>query len=148
MALLLAPAAAQASIPAEPVPAGTPASATIDIRIEGLRSTKGMVRACLTKVPALFLKCDQDPASLRASMPAANGAQLHFAGVAPGDYALVVLHDENENRKVDTILGIPKEGVGFSRNPVLIIGPPSFAAVRFTVADGYVAQLVKLRYFL
>jgi len=142
LALLLATPAAQASAPAEP------ATGAIDIKIEGLRSTKGMVRVCLTKVAALFLKCDEDPASLRASVPAVHGAQLHFTDVAPGDYALVVLHDENGNRKVDKMLGIPREGVGFSRNPVLIVGPPSFAAVRFAVAGGHVAQLVKLRYFL
>lgn len=146
MALLLVTPAAQASAPAEPAPGA--ASASIDIRIEGLRSTKGMVRVCLTRVPALFLKCDQDPAALRGSVPAANGAQLHFTAVVPGDYALVVLHDENGNRKVDKMLGIPREGVGFSRNPVLLVGPPSFAAVRFAVTGGHVSQMVKLRYFL
>ena len=35
-----------------------------------------------------------------------------------------LLHDENENSKLDTMLKIPKEGFGFSRNPAIRMGPP------------------------
>lgn len=129
--------------PKTPEPRGA-----VDIRLEGLRSHKGVVLACLSRNPTLFLKCDRDPASYKAKIPADGQTQLHFTGVAPGDYALAIVHDENGNMRVDKMLGIPKEGVGFSRNPVLIMGPPRFDAVRFHVADTPVPQVVKLRYFL
>jgi len=121
----------------------------VDIRFEGLRSTKGMIRACLTRDPHYFPKCEKDPAARHASIAAAQAdAQLHFGGLEPGDYALLVLHDENGNAKVDTMLGIPREGVGFSRNPKLMMGPPPFRKVHFPVAQGTVKQVVRLKYFL
>jgi uncharacterized protein (DUF2141 family) len=61
---------------------------------------------------------------------------------------VLVLHDENGNNKVDTMLGIPREGVGFSRNPRIMFGPPRFDAVRIHVPAGPSATGVKLQYFL
>ena len=49
-----------------------------------------------------------------------------------GTYAIAVLHDENSNLKMDTkFLGLPKEGYGFSENPRLMFGPPSFKSASF-----------------
>ena len=40
-----------------------------------------------------------------------------FTNIPNGTYAIAVLHDENENEKLDkNFLGIPKEGYGFSNN--------------------------------
>ena len=120
----------------------------LDVRFEGVRSAKGLLRACLTRNPAYFPKCEKDPASFKASIAAINGARLAFGDVPPGDYALMVLHDENSNAKVDTMLGIPREGVGFSRNPKLYFGPPSFKAVLIHVPAGPSETDVKMQYFL
>ena len=65
-----------------------------------------------------------------------------------GSYAIALFHDENGNGRVDTRFGIPTEGVGFSNNPRLWFGPPSFAAARFAVTDQPRAETVKMRYFL
>jgi uncharacterized protein (DUF2141 family) len=121
---------------------------TLSISFEGLRSAKGMIRACLTRDPKLFLHCDRDPGALKASVPAGPGAHMDFADVPPGDYVLAVTHDENANNRVDTMLGIPREGVGFSRNPAMTFGPPKWDAARFHVAAGANRLDVKLKYFL
>jgi uncharacterized protein (DUF2141 family) len=120
----------------------------VDVQFQGLRSTKGIIRACLTRNPAFFPHCDKDPAAYKASIGAAPAAILRFAQVTPGDYALTVLHDENQNFRADMLLGIPREGVGFSRNPVLKMSAPKFDAVRFTVPGGTIKQTVKMIYFL
>ncbi|HPQ07631.1 MAG TPA: DUF2141 domain-containing protein [Bacteroidia bacterium] len=52
-----------------------------------------------------------------------------------GKYAISVLHDENENNKIDfNFIGIPKEGYGFSNNPKIMFGPPGFddCVINFT----------------
>jgi uncharacterized protein (DUF2141 family) len=107
-----------------------------------------MILACLTREPRHFPKCEDDPAARRATIPIATGVRFSFANLAPGDYALLILHDENSNGRVDKTLGIPREGVGFSRNPRLFMGPPSFQAVRFPVAQGPVTQVIHMKYFL
>jgi len=123
-------------------------SGEVDVKIDGLRSTKGIIRACLTRDPRHFPKCEDDPAARRASIPVATSTHFSFANLAPGDYALLILHDENSNGRVDKTLGIPREGVGFSRNPRLFMGPPSFDAVRFPVAQSPVTQVIHMKYFL
>lgn len=40
-----------------------------------------------------------------------------FENLEPGDYAVSVIHDRNNNGKLDTnTLGIPKEGFAFGNN--------------------------------
>ena len=49
-----------------------------------------------------------------------------------GEYAVSVLHDENlDGQMATTLLGIPKEGFGFSGNPKAKLGPPDYDEVRF-----------------
>lgn len=44
----------------------------------------------------------------------------------PGKYAFRYFHDENKNNKLDTKIGIPIEGYGFSNNAKGKFGPPAF----------------------
>ena len=49
-----------------------------------------------------------------------------------GEYAVSFLHDENLNGKMEAnLLGIPKEGFGFSGNSKSKMGPPDYDDVRF-----------------
>jgi uncharacterized protein (DUF2141 family) len=73
---------------------------------------------------------------------------VSFAAVAPGDYALALLHDENGNGKLDSFAMIPKEGFGFSNNPKIRFGAPRFAETRFAVGAGTTRQTVRMRYLL
>lgn len=52
----------------------------------------------------------------------------------PGKYAFKYFHDENKNKKLDTnLIGMPKEGFGFSNNAKGKFGPPSFKQTIFIV---------------
>ena len=46
------------------------------------------------------------------------------------------------------MMGMPREGFGFSRNPAIRMGPPRYDDVRFSVPAGKSRQAVKLRYLL
>jgi uncharacterized protein (DUF2141 family) len=73
--------------------------------------------------------------------------QITFADIKPGNYAVSVLHDENQNKDLDTNkLGIPKEGYGFSNNVMGVMGPPSFRKARFNVPAGDSAISIKMKY--
>ena len=53
-----------------------------------------------------------------------------FENIPDGTYAVSVMHDENENNKLDkNMLGIPKEGYGFSNNV-----KPAFRSANFKEA--------------
>ena len=66
---------------------------------------------------ALYLRCDEDPARISRIVAAREAERDPYRGVAPGDYSLLVIHDENRNGRLDKVLGLPREGFGFSRNP-------------------------------
>ena len=105
------------------------------------------MRLCLTRERDHFPDCNGDPSGIKQSVAARAGA-IRLSGLAPGRYALSLIHDENGNGRLDTVAGIPKEGFGFSRNPAIRFGPPRFSAVQFDLAAGEARQTVRVRYLL
>ena len=145
-ALTLVSAAGIAALTSEVEAA--PSTATIDVNIQGLRSTKGNVLICVTANPKFFPDCGKDPKSFRSSVPARSAASVAFTGINPGTYAVALHHDENGNSKMDMAVFVPREGFGFSRNPAVVTGPPKFKAAAFTVNGVEVSQTVKMKYML
>ena len=127
---------------------GAAPSHEVSVSVSGLRSTKGVVRACMTGNAARFPKCAGDPASYRLVIPAKSAGKLVFKGVTPGRYAIALLHDENDNARLDRFMAMPREGFGFSRNPAIRMGPPRFEEVRFQVGGAVVAQVIRMKYLL
>ena len=107
-----------------------------------------MVHVCLTREAAHFPDCASDPRAVRRSLPAAQAARFDIPNIAPGNYALSIIHDENGNGRLDTFVGIPREGFGFSRNPAIRMGPPRFAETVFTMAGNRVNLVVTVKYLL
>ena len=119
----------------------------VALGVQGLRSAKGNILICMTRLPRHFPDCKSDPDQRHMTVPAASGA-IALGPFAPGDYAIALIHDENGNGKLDTFVGIPREGVGFSRNPAIRFGAPSFRSAQFAVGRSPVQQEVKIKYFL
>ena len=127
--------------------ASPPAVNQLHVDVERLRNAKGILRACLTADSRHFPDCEGDPKALTLSVPAGT-RQLSFSGFPPGDYALTVFHDENANGKLDMTLGIPREGFGFSRNPVVRFGPPRYENVVIRLGSGITPMRLRLQYIL
>jgi uncharacterized protein (DUF2141 family) len=119
------------------------------ITVTDLRSAKGVVRACMTTREDIFPKCIKDPTAHRIVVPAAGKVVIRFTGVKPGDYAIALLHDENDNGKADRAMGMmPKEGYGFSRDAPVKMAPPKFRDAVFTQGEGATKMTIRMRYFL
>ena len=73
-----------------------------------------------------------------------NGkVKVTFKNVQPGTYAIMVLHDENDNKRMDfEVNGMPKENYGMSNNPVSY-GPPQFTDAEFTVESEDLDYLIR-----
>jgi len=119
----------------------------LDVDVAGLRSADGLIQACLTREAGHFPDCDGDPRAERRTINASAADTLAFVNLPSGSYALSIVHDENANARLDRFAGIPREGIGFSRNPAFTFGPPRFSAARFAV-EGSAAMTVRMRYFL
>lgn len=119
----------------------------LSIEVQGLRSMKGNILICVTRDAAHFPDCRDDPERRHFSI-AASDAPVALGQLAPGSYAIAIIHDENGNGKLDTFAGIPREGVGFSHNPAIRFGAPSFRSAQFAIAGNAVRQDIKIKYFL
>jgi uncharacterized protein (DUF2141 family) len=81
-----------------------------------------------------------------AAMPGA--VVVRITGVPAGVYAVEAYQDENDNGVLDrNFLGMPKEGMGFSRDAPMRFGPPDFADAAVTVPAEGGALSLALRYF-
>lgn len=107
-------------------------NSSLEIELSGLRNEKGHVLVSLFRDDSGF----PDDASkavykLRLSI-VSNKAIANFNELPNGVYAVAVLHDENDDLKMEkNFLGLPKEGYGFSNNAMRLTGPPSFKEAGF-----------------
>ena len=76
-----------------------------------------------------------------------HGAEVTFNNLPAGKYAVNILHDENENGKIDKGFLLPKEGIGFSNYQSIGIGnKPNFKKASFEL-DADKSITVKIIYF-
>lgn len=115
------------------------------VSIQNINSSKGNIHVALYDAKDRFLKEHY----LSKTISADKGAvHIFFENLPPGEYALGVIHDSNENGVLDTnLLGIPKEGFGFSNGARGKFGPPPFDKVRFTWCGERETVIVRLTYF-
>jgi uncharacterized protein (DUF2141 family) len=116
------------------------------VQVTNVRNAKGVVHVDLCP-QAQFLK---DGCPLKGDAPARTGTTtVLVTGVPPGRYAAQAFHDENRNGKVDrALLGIPKEGIGFSRDAPIRMSPPKWADAVFDFAGPRQTITLKARYML
>lgn len=108
---------------ASPVAEG---NCSLIIHVTGFRNTKGVLGAELFTSSAGWPE-DVDKSFRHDHFPIeGDHATARFDHIPAGKYGVVVLHDENENKKLDrNLLMVPKEGFGFANNPhVLLAAPP------------------------
>jgi uncharacterized protein (DUF2141 family) len=114
------------SAPAWASPANREGKCTLIIHVTGFRNTKGLLGAELFTSSAGWPE-DVDKSFRHEHFPIeGDHATARFDHLPAGKYGVVVLHDENENQKLDrNIFMVPKEGFGFANNPrVLLAAPP------------------------
>lgn len=122
------------------------APGSVDVDVTALRSAKGQLLVCMTANPAMLTKCDKDPSARRRTVLVGRAGGIRFDDLPTGAYAIALVHDENGNGRLDTSFGMPREGFGFSRNPVIRFGPPRFAEAQFAVASGRVEEAIRVKY--
>ncbi len=122
-------------------------AATLTVTVGPVRNDQGLVELCLFTGPRGFPDCAGDPTVQRRRLPAVPGTLRTTFEVPPGTYAVTVFHDEKRLGRVETnFLGIPRSGVGASRDPVARFGPPGFDAAAFTMPAGPATIGITLRY--
>lgn len=125
----------------------SPNTATISVNVGPLRNSKGSLACRLHSSAEGFPRSGTGVVSRRVKIAGAT-TRCVFENVSPGTYAVVVLHDENDNRQCDkNRLGMPLEGYGVSNNHTYPMSAPKWGESKFEVEGGKERSLeISLRY--
>jgi uncharacterized protein (DUF2141 family) len=120
------------------------AQVAVNATIVNFRNDKGLCRACIFNSAEAFEK--SQPVKCMAMAPVQKKADIIFTDMPPGNYAIFVFHDANNNAKMDTnFLGIPSEAYGASQNKLPFAAKPKFAANQFTLTSFDKYLTIRLR---
>lgn len=109
------------------------AQRTLEVTVKNIKELKGTIRAALYNNEKDFLENFVHGKTVKVT---GNEAKVVFENLKPGDYAVSVFHDENENEKLDSgFMGIPNEPYGFSNDAMGTFGPPSFEKAKVTLTS-------------
>jgi uncharacterized protein (DUF2141 family) len=132
-----------------PLEAQTTGSANLTVRVTGARNAKGKIRVALFRDGKGFPNDASQAVHTQAADidPQTLSAQVVFAELRAGVYAVSVFHDENMNDRLDkNFMGVPKEGYGASNNPRKKIGAPNFDEAKFQLSGTERSVEIKLMY--
>jgi uncharacterized protein (DUF2141 family) len=125
--LLLTAASMLAQQPALAAPQA--ATYTLTVVVEGVNEQGGNVGMLVFNSPKGWAE-DRSVALKDITVPAHSGTVTIVVPSLPaGQYAVAVVHDVNQNHKLDrNWIGEPKEQWGLSNNPHALIKTPSYKA--------------------
>ncbi len=108
-------------------------AADLTVNISEVNQGKGHVLVGLYSGEQAYI---QGKTSFGSRVKATNEQeQVVFKDVPDGEYAIKIYQDENSNQKLDfNIMGIPKEGYGYSNN-VVMFGTPDYQEAKFIIKD-------------
>jgi len=119
-------------------------TASVEVIVKNIKNPKGSIRIGLFTNEKDFMKTP-----VQGKIVKATGTEVTviFENLPAGDYAVSVIHDENENGELDSNkMGIPKEGFAFGNNAMGSFGPPSFDKAKITLNGKNIVQTVSLKY--
>lgn len=104
---------------------------TITVTIENVLSDEGSIMGGL-HTESTFMK---GPGVANEVVDAVKGeVTLTFTNIKPGTFAIMLLHDSNDNNRMDfEANGMPKEN--YATTGELVFGPPNFNSAKFEVTD-------------
>jgi uncharacterized protein (DUF2141 family) len=119
-------------------------AADVHVSVTGVRNSRGSILVAI---------CDKanfpnGQCGYHSEAPARLGSvMVQVSGVPVGTWAAAVYHDEAGIRRLEyTLFGMPKQGIGFSRDARMRFGPPKFVDAAFNVGETGVTVIVPLRY--
>jgi uncharacterized protein (DUF2141 family) len=120
-------------------------SGTLTINTSNYNNDKGKA------VLLLFRKDDKIPLNPFKTITTEiknKKAIFEIQNLAFDDYAIIILHDENSDGKIDHSMGLPSEQLGYSNNWELgfFTGMPTFSKLKFQFSTIVQTQSINISY--
>jgi len=119
-------------------------SGSITITVKKIKEVKGSILVGLYTTEKDFLK---KPSYGRAAKVNGSEVTIVFDNLPAGDYAVSIIHDENDNKEFDrSKIGFPKEGYCFGNNAHAKFGPPKYRDVKVSLKGEPINQTLDMVY--
>lgn len=118
----------------------------LNLNVLNIKANKGVIQVLIFKSSDGFPE-EVHKAVKSLSIPVKNfSASVVIEDLSPGKYAISLFHDEDGDGKLrKNSVGIPVDKYGFSNNPTLFFGPPSFSKCAFSVNSSPVLIEIALK---
>ena len=117
------------------------------VDVEGVRKAEGLIAVTLYADDSERFLAKRGSLYVGRTPATAPKTTVCIMLPSTGTYVLGVYHDADADRSYDrTAIGLPAEGYGFSNNPAVILGLPSFRSVRLAVPRNNMRTSIRLRY--
>ena len=111
----------------------------LTVNISGLNSSDGNLLVGIYNKKESFLKKPIKSTIIKIEN---KKALVLFRNLPKGIYAVSFVHDENDNKKMDTnFIGIPKEDYGCSNNATGFMGPPKYKDAKFVLEENKIIDI-------
>ena len=125
--------------------AGSSTAADLTVKVDGIDKPGGTLKVQLMDSAEAWAGKAKPVGAARQVIDSTAAVELSFKNLPAGRYALRLMHDENDNGKLDSnLIGMPTEGYGYSNNPDLMRAA-RFEEAAFDLSDDGAAIEIKLR---
>lgn len=125
----------------------TTSNSSLTVKVGGLREQRGQLCLSLFSANQGFPGSSERATESQCVSVVNTVTVVTFRNLNAGRYAIAVIHDANTDGRLNRgFLGIPTEGFGFSRNPKILTGPPSFGDAAISVSSVSTNIQIQLKY--
>lgn len=122
---------------------------SLNLKFSGIKNTTGKILIGVFNKTHKDFPDDKYIFKKFESKITSKDMEYKIASIPCGKYSIAVIHDENSNKKLDkNMIGIPKEGFGFSNNPGASAGPPAYENAEFTLPKDTNEMEITLQYLM
>ncbi|MCS6820631.1 MAG: DUF2141 domain-containing protein [Microscillaceae bacterium] len=129
------------------IPSQKSDKATLILEITDIRSNMGKILLSVFNTPDGFpAQAEKAHRTLQYKVTG-NTAIITIPDLPMGEYAIAILHDEDNNGKMNrNFLGVPKEGYGASNDARNMFSPPDYEKAKFLLNTPQKKMKIKMMY--
>ncbi len=119
---------------------------TIKVKVGEFKNTEGYLLVSLFNSKQYFPDNEDKAFQNKKIKVTAKTHEVIFEKIPFGEYAVIFLHDENDNEEMDTnFVGAPQEGYGASNDAVNTFSAPKYDEAKFILNSS--SKEIKLKIF-
>lgn len=119
----------------------------LEVTVSNIRNSEGHLLLTLFNSNSGFPNDNKKALENRSIKAEKNMVKIVFENLPHGVYAIAIVHDENDNGKLDkNLFGVPTEGYGSSNNLKKLFRAPNFEESKFSLDQNFKNITIQVNY--